>query len=113
MKLPRRIHIGPFRYVLRVFKRGHAELKSRNGANCLGTIDYDRGAIAIEAGQVPTTEAHTLLHEVVHGILVASELTRENSSEKLVNGLATLLLQVLLDSPGLLEYLDGIKKERR
>ena len=68
----------------------------------VGRADADRQLVAIEDGMPLEQEQDAVLHEILH---VIEDFMSIRVSEKAVRSLATGLLAVVKDNPGLLEYL--------
>lgn len=67
-------------------------IESSNG-RCLGLITYDEGTIEIRKGQQPDYYRQTLIHEVVHGMLVMIGRNDLSEDETLVQSLALAISQ--------------------
>jgi len=110
LRLPRYLKFGA--YIMPIIRRkfGHADLRiDETKTDCDGIIDYNRQRIVIADGKSPRVEAQILFHEMIHGLLWSTDYN-QYQKERFVNALATELLQVMLDSPGLLEYLIKIRQ---
>lgn len=67
-------------------------IESSNG-RCLGLITYDEGTIEIRKGQQPDYYRQTLIHEVVHGMLVMIGRNDLSDDETFVQSLALAISQ--------------------
>lgn len=67
-------------------------IESSNG-RCLGLITYDEGTIEIRKGQQPDYYRQTLIHEVVHGMLVMIGRNELSDDETFVQSLALAISQ--------------------
>ena len=74
-----------------------------------GLIHHHDATVRIAAQLEPRTKAETLIHESIHVIWTSSADHRENKNEALVDRTAGGILDVLLNSPGLLEYLIAVR----
>lgn len=64
-----------------------------NSGRCLGLITYDEGTIEIRKGQQPDYYRQTLIHEVVHGMLVMIGRNDLSEDETFVQSLALAISQ--------------------
>ena len=67
-------------------------IESSSG-RCLGLITYDEGTIEIRKGQQPDYYRQTLIHEVVHGMLVMIGRNDLSEDETFVQSLALAISQ--------------------
>lgn len=67
-------------------------IESSSG-RCLGLITYDEGTIEIRKGQQPDYYNQTLIHEVVHGMLVLIGRNELSEDETFVQSLALAISQ--------------------
>lgn len=63
--------------------------------NTIGKIFTDRQLILIKKSLSTEQKAQTILHEVIHGILIGIGLNEFSDNENLVQGLAQALHQIL------------------
>ena len=76
------------------------------GTECSAYCDYDQTEIrvrsfpAVGAGR----EVQTLMHEIVHGILFERGLDEQSADEKLVDGLASGIINLIRSNPKLVAY---------
>ena len=100
---PERVRINGEEFAV-VFRRFLAKEKA------LGTCDYKKSLIEIATGQTPVNTRDTVLHEIMHGILVkqghvGSCFDNDSTEERYVNALATGVIGVLQDNPDLARWL--------
>ena len=67
-------------------------IESSSG-RCLGLITYDEGTIEIRKGQQPDYYRQTLIHEMVHGMLVMIGRNELSEDETFVQSLALAISQ--------------------
>ena len=67
-------------------------IESSSG-RCLGLITHDEGTIEIRKGQQPDYYRQTLIHEVVHGMLVMIGRNDLSDDETFVQSLALAISQ--------------------
>lgn len=113
---PDEVVIGPHPYrVERVIDSGTG-LARQARPNEVGHTDMGRNKMTIrsDGSQAPMQERDTLLHEVVHAVLWQAGLDEEHDvfktdrmAERVVDVLATSLLDVLRRNPTLVDYLLG------
>lgn len=90
------VQIGPLRYkVVEV-----EELASPASGALYGDINYGKCRIRIAADSCAQMKQVTLMHEILHGILVCAAQTEEHN-EAHIDALAHGLIQVLRDNPQL------------
>ena len=81
-------------------------------ADACGRISVNLSRIEIEPSMSQQRQAQTMLHEVVHGIILTSKLNdvlkNNDDEERLVDGLAYGLLQVVRDNPDLIREIQGL-----
>lgn len=70
------------------------------GANCIGLIDHDQATIYIKKNLPLQVERQTLIHEVMHGIMIASGFDFDDGihTEDTVNRLGLTLEGFLRDN---------------
>lgn len=96
---PTRIKVGPHIYSVRAVPG--AVLSGSD--DCVGKTTPSRLTIALDEECPPSQVADTLLHEVIHAILVSLDLDSE-VEERICLTLGPGLLGVLLDNPALVDY---------
>jgi hypothetical protein len=93
----RQLRIGP--YIYRVeYVDG---LRADDDTRLAGNIEYERAVISIDQNSIEAVQLVTLFHEVIHGILANAGITHHK--ERLIDAIATGLVQVLIDNPALAE----------
>ena len=104
----RRVRIGYLDYSL-VFNEGMAE-----AGDFKGQIDYDKGTIIIRPSLNQQQQAQTLFHEIIHGVISNSRLSkviRHDWQEAFVDVLASGIVQVIRDNPALVAWVGGLWKD--
>jgi hypothetical protein len=99
MKLPDFVQVGHMRIaVIAMPERGSA----RKDAD--GWFDYQRATIEVWEGLAPQIKAEVLLHEILHAACIAGNTGLEgDAEERVVTGLAPVLLMMLRDNPNLFD----------
>lgn len=92
--LPEKVKIGSVDYT--VTEAAHRNAES-NETLC-GEIDYFQAVIYINETGTKQTKEQTLLHEIVHGILITMGKGELNEDEAFVDGLSYNLHQLLTDN---------------
>ena len=81
-------------------------------ADACGRISVNLSRIEIEPSMSQQRQAQTMLHEIVHGIIITSKLNdvleNDDDKERLVDGLAYGLLQVVRDNPDLIREIQAL-----
>lgn len=94
------VQIGPIRYTVRHVKR----LRGAGDWQALmGEIDYSACVIKLEGKADPQAQRVTLIHEILHGVLLGGG--ERDHDERLIDLLSHGLLGVLRDNPALVAYL--------
>lgn len=93
-----KIKIGGIPYTL-IRQR---DLRAADGTKLNGCINCDEMAIYIEATLPPISAQQTLLHEIIHGILIQGGI--KEHSEAMVEILAYGILSVLMSNRSLTEF---------
>lgn len=76
----------------------------------LGSCNNQLMLIAVKENQHPVEEADTLIHEIMHAIWYTMHISGSGAGEEeVVRRMASGFLQVLMDNPGLLKYLQAIQ----
>lgn len=96
VKLPEFVKVGALTY--KVEETDRLEL----GTNYLGEILYDTLEIRVRPG-AEQRERQTLLHEIIHAML--TNIGEKEHDERVVEGLAHMLLEVIQDNPDLIDSL--------
>lgn len=103
------VKIGLIRYDVHEADRHNAPpdvFKSENVDDwVLGEIFYGKAKIYIDDEQSEQTKPTTLMHEILHGILVQAGQYKANENEGLINALSFSLVQLIRDNPELVAYL--------
>lgn len=77
-----------------------------------GWINVDAACIEIESCLSEQIKAETVLHEILHGIATQTRLNDEFQSkaneERIIDGFAFGLLQVIRDNPALIAEIQGL-----
>lgn len=107
MKLPDSIKIGPHFYTVDTDQASiHAE-SFKEGQPLDGHIIHDQLKITISDDNAGTYRADVLLHEVLHGVIVAIARKEQIGieEESFVRALSTALLAVMRDNPEFVNFL--------
>jgi hypothetical protein len=109
VKRPRRVRIGGEEFAIRFRKFTDAD-------KAVGLCIYKESRLEIATGQTPFNERDTVLHEIMHGILVKQGHTGKcfanSTEERYVNPLASGVIGVLQDNPELARWLiEPLSKE--
>ena len=98
MNMPTSIKVGPHTYP--ILRKPKSEMKD------LGLCSWDKVQIWIQARLRKSKAQEVLLHEVIHACTYPSMASVQNKTdEDFVDVASPLLLQVLQDNPGFVEYL--------
>jgi hypothetical protein len=97
MELPEYLKIGPFNYKLDL----HEGYWNKDDERVYGEVDERNCTINLDIDASPEIIRESVLHEVVHAIL----MMYERDDEELVRLLTPMLLQVLQDNPKLVNAL--------
>lgn len=98
MNLPSKVKLGGRTFdVLLV-----SDLKSDDDKELRGQISFYQNTIKLDKNQKEDMRSSTLLHEILHGILVDRDVKH---SESLIVHLESGLIQVFRDNPKILKYL--------
>lgn len=101
MKRPARLRILGKQFKVLYEKHGERALAEGEYGEC----DLDKQLIAILDEQPLDSEQDTVLHEVLHAVDGAMIDEVDTADDKIIRRLATGLLAVLKDNPGLASYL--------
>ena len=88
------IKIGPLAYAVEIIK----DLKSDDGRELFGEIDYTPQIIRLEESMTPERSRIALWHEILHGI---DQCYCLGLGEQGVATLGMIMAQLLIDNPGL------------
>jgi len=98
MRIPKSVRIAGLDYAVERVSQTGLELQAE------GHINYREQLITLcDTGQAYAKV--TFLHECLHGMLEALGLTEANQDERLIDGLAHQLYQLLEDNPQMFRYL--------
>ncbi|MCA3704240.1 MAG: hypothetical protein INF12_14555 [Methylobacterium sp.] len=101
MKLPESVQIGHMRVAVVAMPERSGSRKDADG-----WFDYQRATIEVWDGLAPQVKAEILLHEILHAACIAGNTGLEgDTEERVVNGLAPVLLMLLRDNPDLFHEL--------
>lgn len=101
MNPPKHVVVGPHRYKVVMVPDG---VLVDGGA--AGQCSRSVLVIAVDQGQKRSLIAETLLHELTHALLAATDLSDEEE-ERVARVLGPGLLMLLRDNPDLVAYLTG------
>jgi hypothetical protein len=104
MKLPDTVKIGPIVYRIREVERLQS---SSDGTSLWGDLVCSDGEILIEASIHNQQKRQTLLHEIVHAVLLTLGRREEANDEGLVEALAYGINGVIVDNPSLITLMSG------
>lgn len=99
--LPTSIKIGIYNY--EVIETNDIGMLLLDGQQCVGTIRYDELQIHVDKNRTPARKEQTLMHEIVHGIIIEHDVPIEDRDnyEEIVDKFSIGILQVLKDNPEL------------
>jgi hypothetical protein len=103
--IPGAVQVGPHVYAVDTSENARAALRAER---MRGECRSDQLLIHIDPDLPRTIVQETVLHEVLHAVIdttVMGELFDHDQIEKIVEGIAPLLLLVLRDNPTLGRYL--------
>ena len=105
MSLPEQIDIGGIRYSVELKKK----LIDANGT-MFGSIEFPKQVIKLKRGPGPDHMRDTVLHEVIHGCIDATNISTmagwtSEVEESVVLALTPHLLATLRGNPDLVDYL--------
>ena len=103
--LPAEIWCGALRYEV----IDDPDIATTDGGGSWGLVTHYAESIRLASGLKARTKAGTLAHEIMHVVFTANMDMKENGNEGLVDRTAGSLLDILVNSPGLLEYLIAIR----
>ena len=93
MDIPRYLKIGPFNYTIEL----HEGYWNKDDIRVYGEVDERSATINLDVVASPEVVRDSILHEILHAIL----LMYDKDDEDLVRLLAPMLLQVMRDNPKL------------
>lgn len=104
MNRPKRLRIGPHTWSVR-WGRGDV-LRHAPAGDAVGVCDYPSLTIAVEPARSEDYMRHTLLHEVLHACVRASDPPLDDEHEELaISAMTGPLLAALRDNPPLVAYI--------
>lgn len=108
MKPPAHIQVGPIRYQVKTDKQAVDKECREQGSDAVGFCTEHKQLILLDPDQGPDSMAETLLHEVLHAVVVLVGLSnewKESREERVVRRLAPALLDLIRRNPKLVAYL--------
>ena len=93
MDIPRYLKIGPFSYTVEL----HEGYWNKDDVRVYGEVDERSATINLDVDASPEVVRDSILHEIIHAIL----MMYDKDDEDLVRLLAPMLLQVMRDNPKL------------
>lgn len=91
---------------VRILGRNYRLTAKAESDRAFGSCDNIKGLINVSPGQEQFSKKDTLLHEILHGILFMQGYTHNPELEEaFVRPLATGILAVMRDNPGLADKL--------
>lgn len=108
MKLPDAIKIGPHYYTVDTDPAAIHYESFKEGQPLDGHIVHDQLKITVNDDNAATYRADVLLHEVLHGVIVAMARKEDigvHQEEHFVRSLSTMLLGVMRDNPDFVNFL--------
>jgi len=94
MDIPRYLKVGPFNYTVEL----HDGYWNKDDIRVYGEVDERGATIHLDVDASPEVIRDSIVHEVIHAIL----LMYDRDDEDLVRLLAPMLLQVIRDNPRLM-----------
>ena len=94
MEIPRYLKLGPFNYNVEL----HDGYWNRDDVRVYGEVDERTCTINLDVDASPEIVRDSILHEILHAILIMYD----KDDEDLVRLLAPMLLQVIRDNPKLM-----------
>ena len=98
-----RVKIGPMVYRIEVVDGLHDR-----GEHLFGDVNHGECVIRLEGRHSSQQTVQTLLHEIVHTLLLQSGRPRQEGDEGLVDSLAYGLMAVFQDNPALSNLLKSV-----
>jgi hypothetical protein len=92
--IPRHLKVGPFNYTVEL----HDGYWNKDDIRVYGEVDERTCTINLDVDASPEVVRDSIVHEVIHAIL----LMYDRDDEDLVRLLAPMLLQVMRDNPRLM-----------
>jgi hypothetical protein len=94
MDIPRYLKVGPFNYTVEL----HDGYWNKDDIRVYGEVDERSATINLDVDASPEVIRDSIVHEVIHAIL----LMYDRDDEDLVRLLAPMLLQIIRDNPKLI-----------
>jgi hypothetical protein len=94
MDIPRYLKVGPFNYTVEL----HDGYWNKDDIRVYGEVDERSATIHLDVDASPEVIRDSIVHEVIHAIL----LMYDRDDEDLVRLLAPMLLQIMRDNPKLM-----------
>jgi hypothetical protein len=94
MDIPRYLKVGPFNYTVEL----HDGYWNKDDIRVYGEVDERGATIHLDVDASPEVIRDSIVHEVIHAIL----LMYDRDDEDLVRLLAPMLLQIMRDNPKLM-----------
>lgn len=94
MEIPGYLKVGPFNYTVEL----HDGYWNKDDIRVYGEVDERACTINLDVDASPEVVRDSIVHEVIHAIL----LMYDRDDEELVRLLAPMLLQVIRDNPKLM-----------
>ena len=76
-----------------------------DGEECVGSCNASMSQISISKRCGKGAEVVTLVHEIVHAILIGKNFSKENSNEELVDSLAMSIVNLIRLNPHLIKFI--------
>jgi hypothetical protein len=100
--LPATLRFGPYDYDIERMPIGWRQ----EGTELLGQFDDNSNAIRLRHGHPSAQHALvTMLHEIIHGVYRVFGLGKRESEERVVDAMATALVQIMRDDPHLVAWM--------
>lgn len=110
MRPPIRIKIDNIKYSVRLYKKLIDEL----GVEVLGLCDSQNAKISVAKQGCQSYMLLTLMHECTHGGFrerALEECIKQGCLERVVDENAKFIIQLIQDNPGLVKYIQWVKKQ--
>lgn len=106
--MPATIRIGPFTYELEMGGERFLKTQIEIGDSLYGRTEEKSLRISISDTVAVEIQKETLLHEIIHAILMQSGVEIDNKlEESIVRSISPMLFDTLLRNPQLTSYLFG------
>lgn len=97
--IPDRVQIGPYSFSIEFNK------EANDAANSWGRVIWESQKVQLLPTVESTKLAEVLLHEVLHGVIHTSGLTKTENEEQFILATSAILLDTMRRNPGLVEFL--------